>query len=143
MLTRLTATVTMSAPDAAIDCAITACDGYFPLPTINLEVNVRPAMTSGVSFIESPRVMWLSAADEVDDLDAVAFVDERHLEHRPLENDEVVLDSHAARINRQPRQQVGDRQRPVKRMGFAVERDQQGTWLRRSQRTARRRDKSR
>ena len=59
--------------------------------------------------------MWLPAADEVDDLDAVAFVDERHFEHRPLENGEVVLDSHAARIDRQPRRQVGDRQRPVER----------------------------
>ena len=98
----------MSAPEAAIDWAITAWDGYLPLPTINLDLNVRPAMTRGVSFIESTVCNWLPAADEIDDLDAVAFVDERHIEQLPLENREIVLDGHATRVNRQPRQQVGD-----------------------------------
>ena len=50
MFTRRTATVTISAPDAACACAITACDGYFPVPTISREVNVRPAITNGVSI---------------------------------------------------------------------------------------------
>src|SRR6185503_16152144 len=49
MFTRRTATVTMSAPDASCACAITACDEYLPVPTMSREVNVRPAMTNGVS----------------------------------------------------------------------------------------------
>ena len=72
MFTRLTATVTMSAPDAACACAITACDGYLPLPTINRDLNVRPAMTKRCS--QSCR---LPAADEVHDLDAIALLDQR------------------------------------------------------------------
>ncbi len=49
MFTRRTATVTMSAPEASCACAMTACEGYFPVPTMRREVNVRPAMTNGVS----------------------------------------------------------------------------------------------
>ena len=78
MFTRRTATVTMSAPDAACACAMTACDGYLPVPTISRDVNVRPAMTKGVSMqiVDSVAVAVTSsslpAADEVHDLDRVA-----------------------------------------------------------------------
>src|SRR5687767_12415910 len=53
MFTRRTATVTMSAPEAACACAITACDEYFPVPTIRRDLNSRPAITNGVSAINS------------------------------------------------------------------------------------------
>ena len=49
MFTRRTATVTMSAPDAAWQSRITWCDGYFPVPTMSRDRKVRPAMTKGVS----------------------------------------------------------------------------------------------
>src|SRR5687767_5974613 len=49
MFRRRTATVTMSAPDASCACAITAFDEYFPVPTMSREMNVRPAITNGVS----------------------------------------------------------------------------------------------
>src|SRR5688500_10897566 len=116
MFTRLVATVTMSAPDAACACAITACEGYLPVPTISRDRNVRPAMTKGVSVIcatssgpsgqieHSP----LTTPDEIDDLDAVALVHERVVEEVPLQDREVVLDSHAPRIDGELRQQVGD-----------------------------------
>ena len=67
MFTRRTATVTMSAPEASCACAITACDGYLPVPTISRDVNVRPAIDEG-----GPDHRRLPAADEVDDLDLVA-----------------------------------------------------------------------
>ena len=47
MLTRRTATVTISAPDAAWAWAITGNDEYLPVPTMSREVKVRSAMTRG------------------------------------------------------------------------------------------------
>ena len=53
MFTRRTATVTMSAPEAACACAITACDEYLPVPTISRDAKVRPAITKGESVTRS------------------------------------------------------------------------------------------
>ena len=69
----------------------------------------------------------LTTTNEIHNLDAVAFVDERVGEELPLEDCKVVLDSDPARIDRQLHQQIGDRQRLVEFVGFAVERDAQGT----------------
>src|SRR6266700_7329486 len=44
-LTRRTATVTMSAPEAAWARAISGKLRYFPVPTMRRERNARPAMT--------------------------------------------------------------------------------------------------
>src|ERR1043166_4119004 len=41
----LTATVTMSAPDASCAFAMTALDGYLPVPMMSRDWNVFPAMT--------------------------------------------------------------------------------------------------
>src|SRR5688572_14342548 len=92
MLTLRTATVTISVPDAACTCAITACDGYLPVPTNSRDANVRPAMTRGVSRI-------LSTTHEVDDLDRIAVGDD-HL-RKPVAPDdgEVVLDGDAPRVD--------------------------------------------
>jgi hypothetical protein len=46
MLTRRTATVTISAPEASCARTITAGDEYLPVPTMRREENVRFAMTS-------------------------------------------------------------------------------------------------
>ena len=81
MLTRRTATVTMSAPEAAWHSRITGCDGYLPVPTMSRDRNVRPAMTKGVSVTvpvsaaRAPRAMVLAAADRVDDFEPVALAD--------------------------------------------------------------------
>ena len=45
--TRRTATVTISVPLARCASAITACEGYLPVPTMSRDRNVFPAMTSG------------------------------------------------------------------------------------------------
>jgi len=120
MFTRRTATVTMSAPEALWACAITACELYFPLPMINRDVNARPAMTSDVS----PGIR-LASTHKIHDLNAVAVVNERLRKEGSPENLEIVLDSHAARIDRQLHEQVSDRKRLVEFVEFTVERDAQ------------------
>ncbi len=151
IFTRLTATVTMSAPAAACACAMTAWDVYFPVPTINRDANVRPAMTNGASTTlvhqhhQTPAtihtVQCLASSNKIHNLDAVTVVNQCVREELSLENLEVMFDSHAARINRQLQQQIGNRDRLVEFVGFAVERDAQGTvaeWM--LKRTARRAD---
>ena len=44
MFTRLTATVTMSAPDAFTALAVSIKFLYFPVPTINLDLKDLPAI---------------------------------------------------------------------------------------------------
>src|SRR5688572_5042021 len=104
MFTRRTATVTMSAPDAACACAMTLFDGYLPVPTIKRERKVRPAMTNGVSVMVS-----LAAADEVDDLHGVAIVQDDVGERAAFQDLEVVLDRHAAGIDVELVEELGDR----------------------------------
>src|SRR5687767_3497652 len=41
----------MSAPEARCASAITACDGYLPVPTMSRDEKVRPAMTRGSDTI--------------------------------------------------------------------------------------------
>ena len=131
MFTRRTATVTMSAPDAACAWAMTAFEGYLPVPTIRRDANVRPAMTNG--RINGHAHDWstlehvLPAADEVHDLDGIAVGDDDVGERVALENGEVVLDGDAPRVDVELRQQVDDRQRLVELESFAVQRDEHGT----------------
>src|SRR5688500_867305 len=92
MFTRRTATVTMSAPDAVCACAITACDGYLPVPTMSRDRKVRQAMMKCVLVMGDLRFAIcdlrstvtiyglrspLSGAYEVDNLDAIAVVHHR------------------------------------------------------------------
>ena len=121
--TRRTATVTMSAPEASCAACMTWCVGYLPVPTISRERNSRPAMTNGrihsisggqelrdqTSDLRSP--VDLSAADEIHDLDLVAVVDRGRGVGVALDDDEVAFDGDAARIDLEPREQVGDGQR--------------------------------
>ena len=48
--TRRTATVTISAPDAAIARVIVSLSGYFPVPTMRRDWNARPPTVKGVSW---------------------------------------------------------------------------------------------
>src|SRR6266581_4146243 len=93
MFTRRTATVIISAPDASCARAISAGDEYFPVPTMSLEVNILSAM------VKVSAIVGLPAAYEVDDFDFIAFADRRALERVALDDDEVVLDGDAARID--------------------------------------------
>src|SRR4029453_326674 len=117
MFTRRTATVTISAPEAAWACAMMACDGYLPVPTINRDVNVRPAMTNGVS------VNRLPSTDEVDDLHRTALAKQDVGKRLALDDVQVVFHGDASWIDVELRQQRRHRRRTVALEPFAVECD--------------------
>src|SRR5688572_13620323 len=87
---------------------------------ISRDLNARPAMTNDVS----PGIR-LASTHKIHDLNTVAVVNERVRKERPPEDLEVVLNRHATWIDRQLHEQVGDRERPVEFVRFAVERDAQ------------------
>src|SRR5882672_3219854 len=124
MFTRRTATVTMSAPDAACACAITACDEYLPVPTMSRDVKVRPAMVNGVSVMSRP--LNSAATHEIDDLDAVAIADERRRERGAPDDHEVVLDRDAPRVDVEPFEKFLHRQRLLEIVRIPVERNAHG-----------------
>src|SRR5262245_37195233 len=118
MFTRRTATVTMSAPEASCACAITGNDEYFPVPTMSRDLNVRAAMTNGVS-VNSQRPhspitnrqsttnhqskiaihqCSLATTNEIHDLDRVAFTDDDLGKPTALDDVLIVLDRNPARI---------------------------------------------
>jgi hypothetical protein len=74
----------------------------------------------------------LASANEIHNLDAVIAVNKGVGKELSLEDREVVLDSNTARIDRQLRQQIGNRNRFVEFVGFSVERDAHwtvATWM--------------
>src|SRR4051812_11122966 len=89
MLTRRTATVIMSAPEASCACTITAGDEYFPVPTMSRDAKVLPAMTK---LSITPGLPRLPATDEVHDFDLIALADLGAFESRPFEHDKIVFD---------------------------------------------------
>src|SRR5436190_22022967 len=117
MFTRLTATVTISAPDASCALTITACDEYFPVPMMRRDENVLPEMEK-VSMLVRPT---LSATYEIDDLDLIALAHNAAVKRPTLEDDEAVLDGHAACCDRERSQQVTDRERTGKDEASAVQ----------------------
>src|SRR6187200_2083926 len=140
MFTRRTATVTISAPDAACACAITACDGYLPVPTMRRDLKVRPAIVNGMSVnaqLPTSNSQWrvayrlpptayyrdLPTPNEVHDLHRVAFADEDVRIGLALDDVQVVFNRHAARIDVELREERGHRQRAVELEAFAVEDD--------------------
>src|SRR6266403_928045 len=68
--TRRTATVTISAPDAACARAISGKLRYFPVPTISRDANARPAMTSWSDIFDLNRCTERSAKEIVERRDA-------------------------------------------------------------------------
>src|SRR4029453_1530887 len=107
MLTRRTATVTSSAPEAWCACAISALLGYLPVPTIRREVNERSAMTrgsmvsgwQGPGFSGSQGPKTLAPAHEIDDLDLVALADQLGGVVGATHDHEVALDGDTTRID--------------------------------------------
>src|SRR3954468_15782451 len=109
MLTRRTATVTMSAPDASWACCMTANDEYFPVPTISRDLNSRPAMTSASFISFTPTAT--PTAYEIDDFNLVAVLHVGAVVERALDHREVVFHGYAARVHAQLHQQCGQGQR--------------------------------
>ena len=64
----------------------------------------------------------MTAADEVDDLDTVAGLDDGRLERVPLEDPQIVLNRDPSWIDCEAVEQLGDRQPLVDIEGVAVER---------------------
>src|SRR3954467_172485 len=113
----------MSAPDARWPSAMIALDGYLPVPTIRRERNDRPAMTRGSSNITLSYRLGLAAADEVDDLPRVPFVDRRGPQTRPLDDVEIVLHRHAPRLDVELGEQGGNAHRAGQLERVAVQAD--------------------
>src|SRR6188474_2315265 len=116
MLTRRTATVIISAPDASCACTMTAGDEYLPVPTISRDVNV-------LSAIVNLSTVALPSADEIDDFHLIAVAYQRRIVGGAPDDDEVVLDGDAARVDFQPGEQRGHRQRRVDFIRVAVQRN--------------------
>src|SRR6185295_14440747 len=109
MLTRRTATVIISAPEASCAWTMTAGDEYLPVPTMSRDRKVLPAMTKlsmamlnpllrmllpyhhTEGWRRNPAVDRLSAADKVHDFHFVAVVYLGRVERCALQHDEVVL----------------------------------------------------
>src|SRR5947207_14977102 len=127
MFTRLTATVTISAPDASCAFTITAGELYLPVPTIRRDENVVPAITNTSDVIMACPINppQRSAADEVDDFDPIAVPHHGFGKGRTLENRQIVLDGDTPRIDLEPVEQLGHRQRTGNLDGVAVQRNLQ------------------
>src|SRR5262249_3002445 len=92
------------APDASWAFAITAFDGYLPVPMMRRDWNVLPAMRS-VSVFITRQGFFLPAAHEVHNLDVIAFANERLIEGEALKDVQIVLDGNATGVDRQRFQQ--------------------------------------
>src|SRR5688572_838169 len=102
MLTRRTATVTISAPETSTAFRVSANEAYLPVPTISRDRKLFPARTKG----SSPAIS--AAPDEVDDLDRVALGETMRRVIRARHHGAVHLDRDPARPQSEARDQVGD-----------------------------------
>src|SRR5207237_1201456 len=96
-----TATVTISAPDAATACAFCSKFLYLPVPTISRDVKVLPA-TLQVSPISA-------APHEGDDLVIVAILDRHFTERRARHDLQIALHRDLGRLQAELEREVGDR----------------------------------
>src|SRR5262245_57700519 len=119
ILTRRTATVTISAPDASSAAAFCSKSLYLPVPTISREVKVRPA-TVQVSLNSTP-------ANEVDDLIGVAVLDEHLAKGRARDDLQIALDRDPVRIEPDLGDQLGQRRPAGNAAMFAVDDDSRST----------------
>src|SRR3954462_6664046 len=118
MLTRRTATVTISAPEASTAAAFWAKSLYLPVPTISREAKVRPA-TCQMSSISAP-------AHEGDDLIIVAVLDLDVGEGRARDDLQIALDGDATRLETQLQRQLGDAHALGHAAVLAVDADRKG-----------------
>src|SRR5437762_3451476 len=116
--TRRTATVTSAAPDASMASRATDMLGYFPVPTIRRDANVRPAMVS-----KPLSTVALASTYEMDHLEHVSLPDFGMLELRPRDDSPVQLDGHAARGQTHRLEQTPERGALRRQVDPAVELD--------------------
>src|SRR5579875_1833772 len=126
MLTRRTATVTISAPLASTARRVSSKSRYFPVPTIKRERKTRPPSSSLSSCISillpgHHRIGRRSAAaHKIHHLDEVAFIDDGVFVLRLGHHGLIDLDRNTVGLELEFRNQARNRGRTVKGMGFAV-----------------------
>src|SRR5579875_826711 len=109
MLTRRTATVTSSEPEATRASFMRSQVAYLPVPTKSREPNVRPPTTRGRSsraMSHSP--FRLPTADEAHDVEVVPLVDRRRGEVRPGDHGAVLQDADRLVLNPEMVQKLAD-----------------------------------
>src|SRR6187402_1753207 len=102
MLTRRTATVTISAPDTSTACRVWANEAYLPVPTMSRDRKLLPARTKG----SSPAIS--AAPHEVDDLHRVAVGQAVRAVLGPRHHGAIHLHGDPPGPQGQPGDQVGD-----------------------------------
>src|SRR5437899_7961679 len=95
MLTRRTATVTTSAPDASMAFWVSTKSLYLPVPTQSRERNSMPAIVNRSSFM----LCVLSTADEPDDFHAIPVAQRCAREGLPVHHRGVQLHGDSCRRN--------------------------------------------
>src|SRR3989338_9088349 len=115
MLTRRTATVTMSAPEASITRLVSAKSLNFPVPTIRRDFSSIEPMRK--------RSSAMPASDEIDDFNALPLLDRRGRESAPIDDRQVHLDRHAIRDDAKIGEQSPDRRPAGQRGNRPVDRD--------------------
>src|SRR2546426_1182904 len=105
MLTRRTATVTTSAPDASMAFWVSTKSLYLPVPTQSRERNSMPAIVNRSSFM----LCVLPTADEPDDFHAVPVAQRCAREGLPVHHREVQLHGDSFGGNAQVGQERSDR----------------------------------
>jgi len=90
---------------------MTGCEEYLPVPTMSRDLNARPAMVNGESFMALSLIRRdkgraaAPAADEIHDLDLVAVAHQRGSERVAFDNHHVVFDRNPPGIDIQPLEQ--------------------------------------
>src|SRR5688572_16470790 len=124
MLTRRTATVTISAPEASTAAAFSSKLLYLPVPTISRELNLRPA-TVQLSVSIPGRTVTSAASDEMDDFIFVAVHDNRFAESRARDHLAVALDRDPQRIELELAQHLRNCDAGTDPAGLAVDSDRE------------------
>src|SRR3982750_3901108 len=107
MLTRRTATVTISAPDAATAAAFSSRLLYLPVPTISRDVNVRPA-TVQLSDCNDCGAFKSASTNEMHNLEGIALGDQTAVQRAARHDLQISLDGHLARVHAKVRQHLGN-----------------------------------
>src|SRR5262245_35209903 len=115
MLTRRTATVTISAPDTSMSACASRKSLYFPVPTMRRDLKVFPA-----SLNRSSITFPLSATDKVDDFNFVAVFQRRGRKGIARQHIAIQLHDHSGRTNLQLFKKLGDAQAGFDLSLFAV-----------------------
>src|SRR3989442_3735202 len=125
MLTRRTATVTTSAPDASMAFWVSTKSLYLPVPTQSRERNSMPAIVNRSSFM----LCVLSTADEPDDFHAVPVAQRCAREGLTVHHREVQLHGDSFGGNAQVGQERSDQGSVRHLTRLSIQGDAHGTRL--------------